>query len=127
MAKIIEVRRKIEEIKAEYVEKMKPLKEQLQTLQEEQVKALLDLEIDYTNECNDIIENFIGGTIEKIPNVSVRTLNDFEVVDKNLVPLEYYEWQLSTKAIKEKLVETNYTEDIPGIKAFKKYSVAVKL
>lgn len=127
MAEIIEIRRKIEDIKSEYADKMKPLKEQLQTLQEEQSKALLDLEIDYTNECNDIIEKFIDGTAVKIPNVSVRTLNDFEVIDKNLVPLDYYEWQLSTKKIKETLVETNYTEDIPGIKTFKKYSVAVKL
>lgn len=127
MANIVELRRKIEDIKTEYDLKMRPIKDALAKLQTEKEQALVYLEVEYSNMCEAIIENHKSGTITKIPNVSVRSLNDFEIVDKNLVPLDYYEWSLSTKKIKEALVESNYTESIPGVKQFKKYSVAVKI
>lgn len=127
MTKIIELRRSIEDIKEEYDLKMRPLKDALAQLQLEKDNALVNLQVDYDYECEQIIEGFKAGNITKIPNVSVRTLNDFEIVDKNEIPLDYYEWVLSTKKIKEALSESNYTDSIPGVRTFKKYSVAVKI
>ena len=127
MHQIIAVRSKIEEINAAYEEKVKPLKLALRELEQHKLDELVDLNHNYDVLCEQVVDDFKNGTLEKISGVSVRTLNDFEIIDPNEVPLEYYEWVLSKSKIKEQLKESDFTEEIPGVKTFKKYSVAVKL
>lgn len=127
MDNIIELKLKIKTIEAEFDEELRPLKNKVLQIEQEKIKELTPLLDEYDALCESLIEEHNSGTLEKIAGVQFRELKDFEIVDESLLPKEYFKVSIDKAKIKEKLRETDYTENIPGVKAFKKTSIAVKI
>lgn len=124
---IVEVRRQLESIEAKYEEKMRPIKAELLALQQQLADETNELRGEYEHLVDVVIDSYTKGTYEKIAGVQVRELKDFEVFDSALIPNEFMKMEVSKSKIKEKLKETDYSEKIPGVNVYTKYSVAIKL
>lgn len=127
LGKIIEVRQKIEEINSKFDELIAPLKAKILEIEQQKIVEQTQLNDQYQELCTGIIEAYENQSYTKIVGVQVRELRDFEITDPTAIPQEYLKMEINKTKIKEKLKETEYTEKIPGVRAFVKHSVAVKL
>lgn len=125
--KILELRKKIEDINAVYDSEIAELKLQIAELENKRQQELGDLPAQYDAECSNIIEQFENGTLNKISGVSVRTTKSVSITDESVIPEMYKKVVVDDKKIKADLKESGYTKDIPGVKVSEKYSVAVTL
>lgn len=122
---IVEIRRQINEIEQRYAELVAPIKEQLKQLEIEKSNELFSLQQDYNAMVLDIVERVENKTYEKIEGVSIRKLHDVVVENAKLLPNHYFKVEVDIAKIKAKMKETDYSEEIDGVKVITKYSVAV--
>lgn len=127
MKTIIDVRRELDQINAKYDDLIAPLKAKILEFEQLRINETSELKAEYEAMTNQIIDDHRNGVNVKIAGVQIRQLNDFEIVDTSLIPQEYMKLEINKSKIKDKLKETDYTEKIPGVSTFIKYSVAIKL
>lgn len=128
MSELIETRKKIEDIKSKYDEKITVLQEQIVELENQRDNELGDLPAQYDALTSELVDDYTTGKVTNLDSgVSIRTLKTICVVNNEIVPVKYMMYIPNEKLIKEDIKKSGYTLSIPGVNVTNKYVVAVKL